>query len=238
MIRTLIRSLRRARARRRELQHERFRNTSYAQEGEDQVLLRHFGPERLRHPGFYVDVGAHHPFRFSNTYAFYRLGWRGINIDANPDSIALFCRARPRDINIAALVSDAHEPQTYYEFNEPALNGCDTQLSLSRDGYEAYRITRQLKLATVPLANILDSHLPKGTPIDFLTVDVEGHDLQVLRSLDITRHRPLLIAAEDAHATDLAATLTCSIAQYLKAYDFEPFAKTNHTIFFVDRRYR
>jgi len=55
---------------------------SYSQEGEDLILLRIFEKKRI---GFYVDVGSHHPFRFSNTYLFYRLGWRGINIDANQE---------------------------------------------------------------------------------------------------------------------------------------------------------
>ncbi len=60
---------------------------SYSQDGEDMVLRRLLGGQRS---GFYVDVGAHHPFRFSNTCYFHRLGWRGINIDADPDAMALF----------------------------------------------------------------------------------------------------------------------------------------------------
>jgi len=71
---------------------------SFAQEGEDRVLYRMF-QGRFGRPGFYVDVGAHHPTRFSNTYLFYRMGWRGINLDAMPGSMAAFARARPRDIN-------------------------------------------------------------------------------------------------------------------------------------------
>src|SRR5690349_18351333 len=75
---------------------------SYSQEGEDMVLRRVF--EHKAH-GFYVDVGAHHPMRFSNTYFFYRRGWRGINIDARPGSKREFDRARPRDINVECGVA-------------------------------------------------------------------------------------------------------------------------------------
>lgn len=68
---------------------------SYSQEGEDRLLDRYFGN---RANGFFVDVGAHHPHRFSNTYLFYKRGWRGINIDAMPDSMKAFKSMRPRDV--------------------------------------------------------------------------------------------------------------------------------------------
>lgn len=70
---------------------------SYSQEGEDMVLQRIFDGKTN---GFYVDVGAHHPFRFSNTYFFYRLGWSGINIEPNPEASDLFQSARRKDINL------------------------------------------------------------------------------------------------------------------------------------------
>jgi hypothetical protein len=72
---------------------------SYSQEGEDRVLAHVLDIGR-RDPGFYVDVGAHHPQRFSNTYAFYLAGWRGLNIEPRPGSLSLFQRLRPRDINL------------------------------------------------------------------------------------------------------------------------------------------
>lgn len=80
----------------------RFGVTSYALQGEDLILREMLHSAQK---GFYVDVGAHHPFRFSNTYYFYKRGWSGINIDAMPNSMALFKRFRPRDINIECGVS-------------------------------------------------------------------------------------------------------------------------------------
>ena len=72
---------------------------SYSQEGEDMLLDRFLEDRSV---GFYVDVGAHHPKRFSNTYRLYCRGWRGLNIDANPGSMTLFQKLRPRDINVEA----------------------------------------------------------------------------------------------------------------------------------------
>ncbi len=75
-----------------------YMNPSYSIEGEDRIVRSLFWEKR--DTGFYVDVGAHHPFRFSNTYLFYTQGWRGINIDATPGSMRAFKKHRPRDINL------------------------------------------------------------------------------------------------------------------------------------------
>ena len=97
----------------------------YSQEGEDMILRRIFeGQEN----GFYIDVGAHHPRRFSNTYYFYKQGWRGINIEPNPDALKAFNSDRPKDINLQLGVSDAASILKYYYFDEPALNTFDSSI--------------------------------------------------------------------------------------------------------------
>lgn len=94
---------------------------SYSQEGEDLVLARIFEELRIT-KGFFVDIGAHHPARFSNTNYFYRRGWRGINVDALPGTKKLFQRKRPRDITIECGVGSQEGVLKYFVFNEPALN--------------------------------------------------------------------------------------------------------------------
>ena len=98
----------------------------YSLEGEDMILARIFEGKR---DGFYVDVGAHHPKRFSNTYYFYKLGWNGINIDAMPNSMKAFKKERPRDINLELAINETNEKLTYYAFNDSALNGFSKDLS-------------------------------------------------------------------------------------------------------------
>src|SRR5215207_3271493 len=104
------------------LVRDRYAVSSYAQEGEDLVLRRLF---EERTTGFFVDVGAHHPRRFSNTYLFYRAGWRGINVEPNPDLTPLFARERPRDVTLQLGVSDVPGMLTYFRFNDGALNTFD-----------------------------------------------------------------------------------------------------------------
>src|SRR5258706_13433154 len=86
-------------------------HVTFAQEGEDQLLQRFFyGRER----GFYVDIGAHHPRRFSNTCVFYDKGWRGINIEPNPEAIQSFICERPGDINLCCGISDHKGEMKYF----------------------------------------------------------------------------------------------------------------------------
>ena len=209
-----------------------YASRSYAQEGEDLVLRRYFEGRR---DGFFVDVGAHHPRRFSNTYLSYRLGWRGINVEPNPELAALFARERPRDVTLALGVSDSPGMLTYYRFDEPALNSFDGALSRERDGAGGYRIVGTSQIQVVRLAAILADHLPPGTTIDFLSVDVEGHDLAVLRSNDWTRYRPTVVLAE-ALGTSLSDVAGSELHGYLVAQGYELFAKTVHTLFYRDAR--
>ncbi|QQE66068.1 hypothetical protein GFS31_27640 [Leptolyngbya sp. BL0902] len=147
--------------------------------------------------GFYVDIGAHHPQRFSNTYLFYLKGWKGINIDAMPGSMDSFKKIRPRDINLEITVSDKEEILTYYEFDEPALNGCSVELSKEYENLSSHRIINEIKVKAKPLSDVLDSYLETGQSIDFISIDVEGLDYQVLTSNDWKKWRPKVLVIED-----------------------------------------
>lgn len=168
---------------------------SYSQGGEDIILRSIFGEKKT--VGFYVDVGAHHPKRFSNTYHFYKKGWRGINIDAKPGCMELFRRIRPRDINLEFAISDKRQTLIYYCSNEPALNGFSKTLSIERNKKEEYKIIDELKIETLTLAKVLDAYLPSNITIDFLSVDVEGLDFQVLTSNDWSKYKPNVVLVED-----------------------------------------
>lgn len=170
------------------------RAESFSQEGEDLIVGRLFEGARS---GYFVDVGAHHPFRFSNTWLLYRRGWRGINIDATPGVMEPFRRWRPDDINIECLVSCDTRPRPYFLHDEPALNTMSEEL-VKRRAVESpqYKALKTIMLEARPLSAILEEYLPKGQAIDLLNVDVEGHDLDVLRSNDWEKFRPRVIVSE------------------------------------------
>jgi FkbM family methyltransferase len=201
----------------------------YSQEGEDLVAARLLGD---RENGFYVDVGAHHPMRHSNTYLFYRRGWRGINIDATPGSMAEFQRLRPRDINIERLVASESSSRRFYVFNEPALNTASDKLARERPAENAqYRVDREIELRSCTLASLLDEFMPRDTTIDLMSVDVEGLDLDVLCSNDWERYRPNLLLVELLR-TELVEVQSHEITCFLRDRQYRPVAKLYNTVIF------
>lgn len=204
---------------------------SFAQEGEDIALDRLF---EGRCNGFYVDVGCHHPFRFSNSYFFYRRGWRGICIDALPGTQRLFERWRRRDIVVESGIAAQHGELTYHMFDEPALNTFDAALAQERLERTPYKLIRSVQVPTDTLAAILAAHCPAGTQIDFLSVDVEGLDLQVLESNDWDRYRPLTVIAECLESA-LASIGQDPVARYLTERGYTMYAKTGNSVIFTTK---
>lgn len=201
---------------------------SYSQEGEDMILRRIFE----RQPsGFYVDVGAHHPKRFSNTYFFYKKGWSGINIDAMPGSMKPFESIRSRDINIERPISRKKQMLTYYAFNEPALNGFSKEISESRDGLNNYRIEYTKDIETSTLEEVLEESLPSHQVIDFLSIDVEGLDFDVIKSMDIKKYRPRVILVE-VLGSSFSELQKDPIYKYLIDEDYTLYAKAVNTVIF------
>lgn len=203
-------------------------NLCYGQDGEDLILDRLF--ERQAQ-GFYVDVGAHHPVRFSNTYLFYRRGWHGINIDAMPGSMKKFCKVRPRDINIECGVAGSTGKLMYHRFNEPALNTFDASEAAHKNK-PPYHLIDTIEVTVERLDALLERYLPVGQQIDFLSVDVEGKDEEVLRSNDWGRYRPRFILAETLR-TDMLRLGECPVVQFLHEVGYTPVSKAYNTSFFV-----
>lgn len=201
---------------------------SYAQEGEDLALDR-----LLEHKlnGFYVEVGCHHPFRFSNTYFFYKRGWRGVCIDPLPGTVKEFKKWRPRDQVLEVGVSQKPGAMLYYMFNEPALNTFDKAIADQRDGVRGYKLENTVSIPTKSLSSILDSMALPGQ-IDFFSVDVEGLDLEVLKSNNWVKYRPKIIVAE-ALTANLIGLETDVIAKYLMEQGYTPAIKTGCSVIFV-----
>lgn len=169
------------------LKRLRARKDSFSQFGEDIVL---FNLLNCKSDGFYVDCGAFDPYIFSNTAKFYELGWSGINIEPQRSRWSIFQRLRTRDINLCEVVSDSCEETLFFESAIPTMSGiCAADQASSRHG-------RGFKRVPLPLSQILDKYAP-GRYVDFLSVDCEGHDLNVLRSNNWSKTRPAFLIVED-----------------------------------------
>lgn len=208
---------------------------SFSAAGEDMILRNLVGPDKR--DGFYVDVGAWDPVDLSNTYFFYVQGWRGINIDARPGSRSLFQKVRPRDINVEVGISSRAGELTYYFIGEHSPMNSFSREFLDQIGMLG-EVTREIPIPVLPLAQVLERHLPGGQAIDFMNVDVEGHDLEALQSNDWDRFRPHFLVVEELHAAENASP----VVRFLQSRGYDVCARNGLILdkldeyFFVDRR--
>jgi len=139
--------------------------------------------------GKFVDIGCFHPTRHNNTFAMYKQGWCGINIDLNPLTVELFNFFRTKDININAAISDKEEIKTLYFINE--LNTQNTLEANHLSFLEKHHNIKQeeiikQEIKTKRLDKILDNY--NFNEIDFMNIDVEGHELNVLKTIDFLKY--------------------------------------------------
>lgn len=197
---------------------------SYAFAGEDRLIEGLLNP-KVGQRGFYVDVGANHPTLFSNTYSFYRRGWRGICVDANSELIHLYRLYRPRDRAVTALVSDAPGVREFYQVQNDVLS---TTMAENLENYRQEGLS--IAVARLQTRSLTEVLIQQEAPaiFDLLTVDTEEHDLQVLKSLDLSLFRPRLIVVED-DAFDPLLPLENEIYSYLyqAGYRLEGFVLKN-----------
>ena len=167
------------------------KEVSYSQYAEDLFIDRFLGYPKQ---GFYVDVGANQPTYLNNTKRFYERGWSGINIEPDANNFDLLEKERPRDTNLNIGVSNVEDEITLYVCEESTLStfSRETAEKLSREGHE---IVEERKIGVFKLSSIFKKF--EVEEIDFMTIDTEGYDQEVLMSNDWDNFRPKLICIED-----------------------------------------
>lgn len=185
---------------------------SFAQNFEDVLLARCFEGSS----GTYVDVGSHHPVLDSTTCAFYRRGWRGLNIDALDTHHHLFGRLRQGDVNVVCAVGDRPGTLPFYVLPGTGLSTLSETIA-ARHAKAGFVVkTRELPIET--MAALLDRHAI--TDIDFLKIDVEGAERAVLEGMDWRRWRPKVVIVE-ATAPMSSERNSAGWASLLQAAEYE-----------------
>lgn len=190
---------------------QQFIRSSYSQKGEDLIIDRIL---RYKKNGFYVDVGAYDPNRFSNTKRFYLRGWCGINIEPNIKNYEKFVNNRPRDINLNIGIGTEERTRVFYNFIP------DTLSTFSREEAEkyqeqGYRLIEVKKIRMTTLKSIFEQYCGNKY-IDFISIDTEGFDLEVLKSNNWRRYRPQLVCIESiSHCIDSKGARNTKIDEFL-----------------------
>ena len=162
----------------------------YSFGGIDNLIQQIFKSQKK---GIYIDVGCGHPIKNNNTYLLNKKGWSGINIDLDIDNIELFKIYRPKDLNICAAISDEmKETDLFFYHSRSALNTIDKKTA----NYQKAKVTSVKKITTITLNNVLDESIYNSSNIDFLSIDVEGSELSVLKNFNFNKFKPKVIVVE------------------------------------------
>lgn len=198
---------------------------SYSSFGEDRLILKFLAKLPT---GFYVDVGAHAPIDYSNTYALYQRGWRGIAIDPDPDAISAFEQVRPEDKALHLAIGTQPGQVKLHLFSDRSMNTVDEALFTKTLANPRKRHLGDLVVQRQTLAAVLAEHVPAGKTVDFMNIDCEGVDLDVLRSNDWARFHPKLLAVEDL-GLDLERVVDSKIFRYLRPLGYRLVSHLHYT---------
>ena len=168
---------------------------SYSQNFEDVYINRIF-PDK--NDGFYIDIGAHHPELDSVTKSFYDRGWNGINIEPTPQNFKLLEEARPRDINLNVAVSNFIGKGNFFDIKDTGLSTLDEGLYNKYKKSSGYTIDNY----SVDITTLDQIYSENSiTDVDFLKIDAENSEKNILLGFSISLHRPTLIIIESTYPT-------------------------------------
>jgi len=200
-----------------------FGSSTFAQFGEDMIIINVFHLLGIERPT-YLDVGGHHPFHGSNTALFYKRGSRGVVIEANPSLIEIYRAGRPEDTVVNVGMAAQRDTLAYYRFDD--FSGRNTFSKEIADAFVAqypqFRVRDTLEIEVLTLRDVIDRYCGGKFP-DFMSIDVEGLDVEILESFDFST-RPTVICAEFISGADSDAG--ASITAVLKGQGYVLYART------------
>lgn len=164
--------------------------SSYSQAGEDEIIDSLLKIKK----GFYIDVGTNHPYRFNNTARFWKKGWTGVNIEPDPQLYSYIASIRNNDTNLNIGIATNKTSLDFYKFNPHTLStfSLGEKDKYIKDGYE---LVSTKKIKVMPLSEVVTKYA-KGKTVDLLSIDTEGYDYEVLKSIDWKIFRPTVICIE------------------------------------------
>lgn len=171
--------------------HQWYGGRTYAQHGDDLAIINIFKCLGIDKPS-YIDVGAHHPFHLSNTALLYQRGSRGINVEANPALIDNFLKFRPEDITVCAAVTGYPRPGSV-TLNRVGGDDASGLNSLLR--VKGHTLHDRVQVPACTVDELVDKFAGGQWP-DLLSIDAEGMDIPILRSIDHKSTGPKVVCAE------------------------------------------
>ena len=206
---------------------------SYAQCGEDIIVdyvLAALGVGAVS----YLDIGAHHPRYLSNTYYFYRQGGRGVCVEPDPNALNAFKQVRPRDICLPVGVGTSPGTADLFLMTTSTLNTFSRQEAERYQAYGTERIERVIPVEIKTVNQVLEEYFEIAP--DFVSMDVEGMDLSILKGFDFERFRPKVFCVETLTYTEDGGEKKISeLSNILQGQGYLIYADTYINTIAVDR---
>lgn len=198
---------------------------AYSQCGEDILIEYVFQLRNIQEPT-YIDIGAHHPYYLSNTALFYEKGGRGVNIEANPLLLPAFKKERPEDINLNIGIGKEDAELDFYIMQDNSLStfSIEEYTKMQELGKTLERVE---KIAIKTLPNIIQTCCNNQFP-DFMSIDVEGMDFEILQTIDFENNYPKVICVEAAEYSPIGAGKRRNdLIDFLVEKGYYEYANTN-----------
>lgn len=209
------------------------RRRSYAQSGEDLIIgqiVTVLGLKRIS----YLDLGANHPTRFSNTYLFYTRGGTGVCVEPDPTLQPLYARWRSRDTVLTCGVSAQEGIADFYVMTTNTLNTFSREEAERYRAYGRQKIEKIIKIPVRRVNTILDQHFE--TCPNLISLDIEGLDFQILKSLDFAKWRPEIFCIETlTYTEDKTEQKLNEIISFMLDQGYMVYGDTYINTIFVDR---
>lgn len=207
---------------------------SYSQAGEDVVLSFLFTDKKMTKVS-YLDIGTNIPDQCNNTYLLYKRGNSGVCVEADKTLIPMIQKVRPHDkiINVGVAVSDYDEAD-FYIFDISAINTFDKDEAERRAAHGTYRIKEVVKVPLKNINKIIEENFI--TFPDFLSIDIEGLDLDVLKSLDFDQFPiPVICVETCTYSENHVRPKDYSIVEFVTSKGYKVYADTYINTIFVNK---
>jgi FkbM family methyltransferase len=210
----------------------KYEKVSFSQCGEDLIVSHIFSSLDMKKPSF-IDIGAHHPFYMSNTALFSLNGSTGINIEPDPVLYSQFNLDRPKDINLNIGIADKNGSADFYTISTPTLNTFSKETALAYEKEGDFKITSTQKININTVKEVISKYA-KGVFPDFLNLDAEGIDEEILKSIDFNQNCPTVICLETISFSQKGMGLkNLKLISLVEEMGYLNYADTNVNTIFV-----
>jgi FkbM family methyltransferase len=211
---------------------------SFSQSGEDIIIKFIFDAIGIINPS-YIDVGAHHPQYLNNTAIFYEHGSTGINIEPDPNLYKKFAETRGRDINLNCGVGNKKEILDFYTMSTPTLNTFSEEEAIKLTTEYDFKIVSKTPIKVLTLDSIINQHFNGRFP-DLLSIDVEGLDEAIIRSINYSKSAPTVICVETISYSETGnGVKNSTLIDFLKGQGYMLYADTYiNSIFVLESKWK